>query len=120
MDSLFRGMRHVAVYLDEILVTGADDEDHLQNPHNVRARLQDAGLRLKLEKCIFLAPSVEYLGQVISQAGPAPAPCKVEAVLKTPKPQNKKELQRYLGLVNFYGSFRLTLSSHLQPLLFQL
>lgn len=37
MDNLFRGMRHVAVYLDDILVTGRDDEDHLQNLHSVLA-----------------------------------------------------------------------------------
>lgn len=69
-----------------------------------------------MEKCIFLAPSVEYLGHVISLAGLAPAPHKVEAVLKGPKPQNKKELQSYLGLINFYRTFLPNLSSHLQPL----
>lgn len=116
MDNLFRGMRHVAVYLDDILVTGTDDGDHLQNLHNVLARLQDAGLKLKLEKCVFLAPSVEYLGHVISQAGLSPAPRKVDAVLKAPKPHNKKELQSYLGLINFYRSFLPNLSAHLQPL----
>ncbi|XP_049524460.1 uncharacterized protein K02A2.6-like [Dermacentor silvarum] len=115
MDNLFRGMRHVAVYLDDILVTGTDDGDHLQNLHNVLARLQDAGLKLKLEKCVFLAPSVEYLGHVISQAGLSPAPRKVDAVLKAPKPHNK-ELQSYLGLINFYRSFLPKLSAHLEPL----
>ncbi|XP_070387427.1 uncharacterized protein [Dermacentor albipictus] len=52
-------MMHVAMYLDDITVTGSDDEDFLQNLHNVLARLQDAGLKLKLEKCVFLAPSKE-------------------------------------------------------------
>ncbi|XP_037509161.2 uncharacterized protein LOC119385864, partial [Rhipicephalus sanguineus] len=33
MDNLFRGMKHVAVYLDDILVTGIDDGDHMQNLH---------------------------------------------------------------------------------------
>ncbi|XP_037512230.1 uncharacterized protein K02A2.6-like [Rhipicephalus sanguineus] len=116
MDNLFRGMKHVAVYLDDILVTGIDDGDHMQNLHNVLARLQDAGLKLKREKCVFMVPSVEYLGHVISQAGLTPAPRKVEAVLKAPKPRNKKELQSYLGLINFYRRFLPNLSAHLQPL----
>ncbi|KAL3225436.1 hypothetical protein MRX96_049222 [Rhipicephalus microplus] len=85
MNNLFRGMRHVVVYLDDFLVTSKDDEDHLQNLQSVLARLQDAGLKLKLEKCIFLAPSVEYLGHVISLAGLVSALRKVEAVLKAPK-----------------------------------
>ncbi|XP_037556252.1 uncharacterized protein LOC119433154 [Dermacentor silvarum] len=114
MDNLSRGMRHVMVYLDDILVTGTDDGDHLQNLQNVLARLQDAGLKIKLDKCVFLAASVEYLGHVISQASLSPALCKVDAVLKAPKPHNK-ELQSYLG-VNFYRSFLPNLSAHLQPL----
>ncbi|KAL3187052.1 hypothetical protein MRX96_025989 [Rhipicephalus microplus] len=81
IDNLFRGMSHVAVYLNDIVVTGRDDEDHLQNLHSL-----------------------------------ALAPRKVEAVLKAPKPQNKKELQSYLGLINFYRTFLPNLSSHLQPL----
>ncbi|KAL3192650.1 hypothetical protein MRX96_058871 [Rhipicephalus microplus] len=116
IDSLFRGMRHVAVYLDDILATGRKEEDYLQNLHSILARLQHAGLKLKLEKCIFFAPSIEYLGHVISLAGLAPTSRKVEAVLKAPKPQNKKELQSYLGLINFYRTFLPNLSSHLQPL----
>ncbi|XP_037574330.1 uncharacterized protein K02A2.6-like [Dermacentor silvarum] len=92
-DASRKGMRHVVVYLDDILVTGTYDGDHLQNLHYVLARLQDAGLRLKLEKGDFLAPSVEYLGHVISQAGLSLASRKVDAVLKAPKPHNK-ELQR--------------------------
>ncbi|XP_077551241.1 uncharacterized protein LOC144164871 [Haemaphysalis longicornis] len=59
----------------------------------------DAGLKVKLEKCIFFAPSVEYLEYVISQAGLA-----------------RKELQSSLALVNFYRTLLPNLSSHLQPL----
>ncbi|KAM7289935.1 uncharacterized protein ISCGN_030063 [Ixodes scapularis] len=116
LRDLFRGMRHVAVYLDDILVSGTDDGDHLQNLRKVLTRLQDAGLKLRLDKCLFLTPSVEYLGHIISQAGLAPAPRKIEAVLKAPKPKSKKELQSYLGLVNFYRRFLPNLSTHLEPL----
>ncbi|XP_072140152.1 uncharacterized protein [Dermacentor andersoni] len=57
--NLLRGMRPMALHLSGILVTGSDDGDHLQDLHNVLARLQDARLKLKLEKCVFLAASVE-------------------------------------------------------------
>ncbi|KAL3190102.1 hypothetical protein MRX96_020420 [Rhipicephalus microplus] len=40
---IHRGMRHVAVYSNDILVTGIDDGDHMQNLHNVLARLPEAG-----------------------------------------------------------------------------
>lgn len=88
----------------------------MQNQHNILARLQDAGLKLKREKCIFLVPSVEYLGHVIFQAGLTLAPHKLEAVLKALKPRNKKELQSYLGPYQFLQKFLPKLSAHLQPL----
>ncbi|XP_037555552.1 uncharacterized protein LOC119432461 [Dermacentor silvarum] len=106
-----------AVYLDDILVTGTYDGDQLQNLHNVLARLQDAGLKLKLEMFVFQSPSVEYLGQVMSQAGLSPAPRKVDAIVKVPKPHNK-ELKSYLGLIKFYRSFLPNLPAHLQPSIF--
>ncbi|XP_072140740.1 uncharacterized protein [Dermacentor andersoni] len=73
-------MKHMAMYLDDILVTGINDRDHLQNLHNILARLQAASLKLTLEKCIFPASSVEYLGYVISQPGLTLVPCRVDAV----------------------------------------
>ncbi|XP_077548059.1 uncharacterized protein LOC144160754 [Haemaphysalis longicornis] len=53
--------------------------------------------------------------QNVDTAGLAPASGKVDAVLKASKPQNKKELQSYLGFINFYRSFLLKHLSHAQP-----
>ncbi|XP_037498704.1 uncharacterized protein K02A2.6-like [Rhipicephalus sanguineus] len=116
MDNLFRGMRHVVVYLDDILVTGIDDSDHMQNLHNVLARLQDAGLKLKREKCVFMVRSAEYLGHVISQGGLTPAPCKGTLVssISTGGPSMNHQLAQ-LSLL-FYRRFLPNLSAHLQPL----
>ena len=69
IDSLLQGIPNVCVYLDDILITGKSDEDHLQNLSAVLSKLQDAGLQLKKSKCNFLAESVEYLGHVISGKG---------------------------------------------------
>ena len=58
----YRGSwRACCVYIDDILVTGQTVEDHLVTLEGVLERLQKAGLRLKKHKCVFLAPSVEYL-----------------------------------------------------------
>ena len=55
-------MPHVSIYLDDILVTGISEADHLKTLDEVLNRLETAGLRLKRNKCAFLLPSVEYLG----------------------------------------------------------
>ena len=102
--------------MDDILITGKSDEDHLQNLSAVLSKLQDAGLRLKKSKCNFLAESVEYLGHVISGKGLHLTKAKVLAVQNAPAPQNITQLKSFLGLINYYKKFLPNLSSLLAPL----
>ena len=51
MDQLTRDLKGVAVYLDDILVSGSDAEDHIRNLRALLQRLDEKGLRCKLEKC---------------------------------------------------------------------
>ena len=57
-----QGIPNVVVYLDDILVTGTDDQEHLKYLGAVLERLQSHGLRLKRCKGQFMQSSVEYLG----------------------------------------------------------
>ena len=47
MDKILEGLPMVVVYIDDILITGRTDEEHLENLERVLARLQRYGLRLK-------------------------------------------------------------------------
>ena len=116
MDSLLQGIPQTCVYLDDILITGTTVEEHLKNLDEVLCRLQTAGLRLKSSKCLFMAPSVEYLGHVIDSAGLHPRKAKVKAITEAPAPRNVTELRSFLGLINYYGKFLPNLSSTLSPL----
>ena len=79
-------------------------------------RLKEAGLRLNLAKCLFLKPSIEYLGHVIDQEGLHPTKDKVRAIKEAPTPKNLTELRSFLGLVNYYAKFLPNLSTKLAPL----
>ena len=58
----------MSTYVDDILVTGKDIKEHLCNLRGVLRRLEEAGMKVKREKCLFLLSEVEYLGHVISSA----------------------------------------------------
>ena len=67
--------------------------------------LQKHGLSLKPEKCEFERTSVEYPGVVISHDSVKMDPAKVGGVSEWPTLSNKKEVQSFLGFINFYRRF---------------
>ena len=116
MDSILQGLPHVCVYIDDILITGPTDEDHLKTLDEVLSRLEATGARLKREKCFFMKPHVEYLGHRISAEGLQPTDTKVKALKDAPVPRNVSQLKSFLGLLNYYGKFVPNLSTALAPL----
>ena len=69
MDVILQGFPRVICYIDDILVTGAIDEEHYRNLEEVFHRLQYHGITVSQSKCKFLCDSVEYLGYKISMEG---------------------------------------------------
>ena len=106
----------MSVYIDDILVAGESESEHLETLDEVLRRLKEAGLRLKQKKCAFMLPSVEYLGHQISADGLRPTEEKIRAIAEAPAPRNVAQLRSFLGLVNYYGKFLPQLSTTLAPL----
>ena len=115
MDQLRSDLPGVAVYLDDILVSGSTAQEHLNNLKRLLQRLSDQGLCCCLEKCLFPQPYVKYLGHLSSSRGVAKSP-KVDAVQKMPAPTTVPSLRSFLGSVQFYSKFLPNLSTHLEPL----
>ena len=104
MDQLTKDLPGVATYLDDILVSGIDAEDHLRNLCRLLQRQEDKGLPCRLEKCHFAQAYVEYLGHLLSQKGMAKGP-KVDTVLKMNAATNVSSLKAFLRSVQFYAKF---------------
>nr|XP_034838819.1 uncharacterized protein K02A2.6-like [Maniola hyperantus] len=116
MESVLSGMNGVLCLLDDVLITGANDGEHLDRLHAVLQRLQEAGLTLQKEKCEFFKDEVSYLGYIINKDGLKKSPSKVKAILEASVPTNVNQLQSFLGLVNYYRSFVPSASTILSPL----
>ena len=103
-------------YLDDILVSGENDEQHLENLVAVLDRLKKYGLRGRLSKCQFFLDSIEYLGHEINQEGIQPLEKEVTAIKQAPTPKTVAQLESFLGMINYYGKFIPNLSSIVAPL----
>ena len=116
MDGVLRGLPFLFVYLDDILVASPNTDAHISHVCQLFSRLQDAGLAINREKCVFGAASVTFLGHSVTSKGICPLPSKVDAIRAIPRPVTKVDLQRFLGCVNFYHRFMPNIASVLTPL----
>jgi len=67
--------------------------------------LKENKLFLRPEKCEFCKQRIEYLGLVISENKVSIDPVKVAGVQEWPTPENKTNVQAFLGFMNFYWRF---------------
>lgn len=116
MDSLVKGLTSVTRYLDDILVMGHDEKEHLENLDSLLNRLSDGGVRNKRKKCDFLKRELHFLGHIINDKRISTVPDKVKAATDAPAPKRKKQLKSFLGMVTYYGKFLPELSTVLFPL----
>ena len=116
MDTVLQGISGVTCYIDDILVSTADEKQHLKMLGKVLQWLEEHGFRLRQDKCAFLIPSVEYLGHLIDKESIHPLPSKVAAIMQAPAPSNLQELCSFLGLLNYYSKFIPNLSTIIHPL----
>ena len=116
MENLFQGNSHVIVRMDDILISGKDDNHHLANLEVVLKKLSEAGLRLRKEKCYFMVPEVTYCGYVINGSGMKPVAAKLEALKNAPVPENVKQLRAFQGMLNYYHRFLPDVATVLEPL----
>lgn len=107
MECILAGLtgEQCLIYIDDIIVFSASFPEHLERLTNVFLKLQDAGLKLKTEKCNFAQKAVKYLGHVVSAEGIYPDPAKTEVVVRYPVPTSAKEVKQFMGLCNYYRRF---------------
>jgi len=108
MNDLFRDLINqgdTVTFINDILVATDTKEGHNELVEEVLKRLEKNDLFVKPEKCKWKVREVEFLGVVISPRGVEMQKEKVEGVPNWPAPQNIKEMQKFLGLANYYRRF---------------
>ena len=116
MSEILNGLEGVICQMDDVLVHGANQEEHDRRVRATLHRLQEAGITLNIEKCQFYKTSVKFLGSIIDEQGIHADPTKTKAISEFPPPQNAKDLQRFMGMVNHLGKFVPQLAEKSEPL----
>jgi hypothetical protein len=113
VERAIRDCEDAFAWVDDISICSQSHEEH---EVYIRQALQDNGLIINAEKCMWGVPELEYLGHKISVAGVLLLPSNVAAIQEFPPPFLIKELQAFLGIVNFYRDFLHSIARTLQPL----
>jgi transposase InsO family protein len=107
----------VVAYIDDILIaTKGSLEKHRKQVSKGFQLLMDNHMCIEIDKCIFEATQVPFLGFIVSGTGLTMDPDKAKAIIDWPRPKSRKEVQQLLGLWNFYRRFIHNFSQIVSPI----
>jgi hypothetical protein len=119
MNEILGDLPYVLVYIDDILILNNKSEtaeDHITKIEHVLERLEKAGFAVNLRKSFFMQQELDYLGYLLTPNGIRPQPKKVEAINRILPPKTKRQLRRFLGMINYYRDMWKKRSHVLAPL----
>ena len=116
MDSVFSNIPYVFVYLDDILIASKSRSEHFEHLRQVFALLAENGLAVNTKKCELDVDRLEFLRHHLTPSGILPMAERVEPIVEFPVPTRKDELQRFLGMMNYYNRFLPKIAKVLIPL----
>lgn len=105
IESLLQGCEGAAAFIDDIVVTGKTDAEHLRNLEKILQKVEQRGLTVKTEKCVPMAKSIEYLGFIMDKKGRRVSSEKAKAILEMLNPENVSQIRSFLDMINHYAKF---------------
>jgi cleavage and polyadenylation specificity factor subunit 1 len=105
IDNIPKDLDLCFAYLDDILVFSRSSKEHERHIRSLFTTLQNYGILLNPSKCVFRVHEISFLGYKISSASSQPLPERVANLQSCPPPKTVGQLQRFLGMLNFYRRF---------------
>ncbi|CAN6729282.1 unnamed protein product [Malus baccata var. baccata] len=118
MNAIFHDLigQSMEVYIDDIVVKSKTEEQHLVDLKQALTRMRIHKLKMNPKKCAFGVRAGNFLGFLVHQRGVEVDKNKSRAIMESPSPTNKVQLQRLLGKINFLRRFIANLTGKIQPL----
>lgn len=108
VKAAFDGLQDICrSFFDDLFVftRSKDPAVHIAALDRVLRRCEEKGLRIKIEKCVFLAAEIPVLGDFVGREGVRVDPDKVAVLKDWPTPTTKKELKSFLGTIVYCSRF---------------
>jgi hypothetical protein len=116
LDSVLAGLENVTGIADDVYVYAENDEQHDIALTKLLCRLRDHGIKLGANKIQYKLPSVEFYGITCTADGHKPQDSKISAILDMKTPTTVKQLQSFLGMVQYLNQYSPKLADLCNPL----
>ena len=116
IDELTEPVPHTEGFIDDVNNNTKSFEQMMSDLRLLFTRLREYNLQIRADKCYFGYFEMDYLGFHVTSEGISPVADMVKDLLNVPEPKNKKELERFLGMVNYYRQFIPNMSDIAEPL----
>ena len=104
------------VYIDDVIVFSNSLQEHVQHLNAVLERMNRFGLVTQEKKCSFFVSKIHYLGLEFDEHGYRPLPKLIPKITDYPKPKDRRGVQKFLGLINYYRTHVPKLAEIAHPL----
>ena len=103
VNTVFHGLDNfMFVYIDDVIVFSESIQAHIQHLDLVLERMARYGLVTQARKCSFFVNKIQYLGLEFDTQGYRPLPRLLPKIEEYPEPKDRKQIQKFLGLINYY------------------
>lgn len=98
-------LQFMAIYVDDIHIMSKTFQEHMQHLEAIFKKFSEYNVKINIKKSQFLQPQILFLGHIISEEGIMMDPEKIKTIQNFQPPRNKKQIQSFLGFINFYRKY---------------
>ena len=118
LDECFGKITQVIIITDDIMIVGnkPDHSDHDRAFTTLLQTAQKCNVKLNYDKLQYKQVEVEFFGETYTTGSHKPAKDKVSMTTAMHSPTNKKQVQSFIGMINYFSKFSLRLSELAEPI----
>jgi len=116
INLILKDVPNIFVYMDDVIVASKTEEEHLDHLKALFRKLKEHNLLVSKKKSVLAQRSVVFLGHTVNKDGIRIPDARVETIRDFPRPESKKELERFLGMFAFVHRFVKHASAIVSPL----